>query len=160
VKPVTEPAHVAWISLKVVRTSDGKRATSELNLINQANPASTKPIPLERPTKVLTNEQMGALVAVLDEQGFAKYARTGLTPDRVPSGTAHGMILVERGGVSKALLFQRGVSAERSEVPEVYRRCKDAIWSFFNAADAPQVYTSDRDRVLEIDPRLPGGVRR
>ena len=160
VKPETSPAKVTWVSFKEVNPRTGKAMTTQMNLVNKAHPESRKAISIEANQKVLSNQQMGLLLALLKEKRFYKYARSGLTPERAPSGRGNGLITVRRGDQAAGLLFEKGSAGGGSPIPAVYVECKKIIIGIFNSADQPQVYTSDKDRVLEIDPRLPGGVKR
>jgi hypothetical protein len=167
IKPVTDPTIVTWMAFREGKgtglggSADIGHKTTEMSLINVAHPNSRKAIPIDRIVKVLSNEQMGLLIALLEEKGFYRYATAAHTPESVPRRSGNGIIVVERAGSRKGLLFQRGMSASRSAVPGVYVECKKMIMGIFNKADQPQVYTSEQERVLEIDPRLPSdGVRR
>jgi len=153
IRPVEDPVVVSWVALKraVGRRGDVKNTTRHMHLINRAHPDSRKPIPLDAFKKVLSNAQMGALLALLEERGFDRLGRAGVDPDRIPAGTANGAIVVRRGGRVKSLVFEKGMRGDTSPVPEAYRECQEIILGIFNKADQPQVYVPEDERVLGIE---------
>jgi hypothetical protein len=159
VKPVTEPTSVTWHSFKTVNARTGKKMLSQMHLINKAHPDAKRPIPLNAHKKVLSNQQMGAVLAVLNQKGYGKHAKSGMDAARVPKNTANGVIVIKRGTRTWGLVFQKGQQYGASAVPAVYLECKKLIFDIFSTADQFQVYTSDKDRVLGIQ-RIPSGVGR
>jgi len=153
IKPVTEPTLVSWYSLKTPTGRAGRtdKSLKFMHLINKAHPDSKKAIPISSFKKVLSDKQMGALLSLLREREFDRYAQSGLTVNRIPRGTANGAITVKRGGTVKTLVFKKGQTPDGSPVPNVYVKCRGLIIGVFNKADQYQVYTSEDERVLGIE---------
>jgi hypothetical protein len=152
IRPATDPVTVSWFALKdaVGRRGDPKKSTKEMHLINKAHPGSKKPIPLNAFKKVLSNDQMGALLALLDERQFTRLSTPGLSPRSIPAGTANGAIVVRRGDRVRTMVFKKGMTYGTSPVPKAYRECRDVIIGVWNKADQYQVYVPE-ERVLGIE---------
>jgi hypothetical protein len=106
--------------------------------------------------RVVTDAEMGALLAALDEQGFAGVAQPGMRLDTLAEdGRRRGVIIVEQDGESRGIDFRAGMSDSR--VPNTYTECKKIILAVHQAIPGFEVQTStnpadDPSRLFQAPP--------
>lgn len=76
--------------------------------------------------RVISDEEMGRLLAALDDAGFSATARAGVALDRIaPDSERRGVIVVEHDGKTRGIDFVAGADARA--VGKTYVECKKII---------------------------------
>lgn len=123
-EPVTGNVHV---TLRTWNPNTGEPSTHAL--VNESSEVGTK-IRSGRAsstvTRVIGDEEMGSLLATMDEIGFSGVAEAGVTLESLPpDARRRGVIVVERDGSPAGLVFAPNMGT--TAVPKVYRDCKGLI---------------------------------
>jgi hypothetical protein len=146
------PIHVEW------RNLNPRRPDSPLGVINRSSPELRElyrnPAAYQH-VKPVDDDVMAALLGALEELGFFEHASKGVALDTFRPGEGlHGVVHVKRGEETFALVFSPGMYG--SEVPEVYRDCKVAIFEVHRRTMwlAPAA-SEDPDRVFRSPPHAP-----
>jgi hypothetical protein len=121
--PVTGQVQVAW------RNLDPSYPAAAVGLVNESSETGQK-LKSGRATssqvRVLTDSQMGGLLAALDKVGFFRYAQDGLSLDNLPEAAGRkGVVVVTRDGHSVGLMLTTNLGA--SPVPKTYTDSKNMI---------------------------------
>jgi hypothetical protein len=121
--PVTGQVQVAWKNL------DAANPAAAAGLVNESSETGQK-LKSGRATssqvRVLTDSQMGGLLAKLDEVGFFRHATQGLSLDNIPDVPGRkGIVVVTRDGQSVGLMLTTNLGT--SPVPKIYTNSKNMI---------------------------------
>jgi hypothetical protein len=121
--PVRGDIQVAWKNL------DPTNPPAAVGLVNESSETGQK-LKTGRATssqvRVLTDRQMGGLLAQLEKVGFFQYATEGLSLDNVPSVPGRkGVVVVTRDGRSVGLLMTTNLGT--SPVPKAYSDAKNMV---------------------------------
>ena len=109
--------------------------------------------------RVITDEQMGAVLAALDEKGFSANATGGLALDTLrPDPRRRGVILVDRDGETRGIEFLPNMSG--TQIPTVYTECKRIIMRVHGEVTGLEVRAStdpndDPSRIFQAAPIKP-----
>ena len=121
--PVAGNVQVAWKNL------DTANPAAAAGLVNESSETGQK-LKSGRATssqvRVLTDAQMGGLLAKLDEVGFFRNATQGLSLDNIPEVPGKkGIVVVTRDGQSVGLMLTTNLGT--SPIPKVYTNAKNMI---------------------------------
>lgn len=144
----TDPSRPPFTAALVNASSDaGRRLTS--------GKASSTVV------RVLSDQDMGTLLQLLDEKGFSANATEGVTLQGLrPDSQRRGVIIVEKDGQTKGieLLLRMGGTA----IPTVYTECKKIIVKAHREIEGLEIRTStgadveDPSRTFQAPPiRMP-----
>lgn len=106
--------------------------------------------------RVVSDSDMGALLAAMDEKGFSGTATPGMTLDGLQDdGRRRGVIIVDRNGATQGIDF--GLNQGGTAVPTVYTECKRLVWGVHMAVQGFAVSATtgnaeDADRVFQAPP--------
>ena len=91
--------------------------------------------------RVISDAEMGALLAAMQEKGFDGVATPGLTLDGLRAdGRRRGVIVVEQDGQTRGIDF--GLNMGGTQVPTVYTECKKIILAVHMNIPGLEVRTS------------------
>jgi hypothetical protein len=121
--PVGGNVQVAWKNL------DPANQPAAVGLVNESSETGQK-LKTGRATssqvRVLSDQQMGGLLGMLDKVGFFRYATEGLSLDNVPDLPGRkGIVVVTRDGHSVGLMLTTNLGT--SPVPKAYSDSKNMI---------------------------------
>jgi hypothetical protein len=123
-EPVTGNVAVSW------RNLDPRNQATMLGLVNESS-STGRDLRMGKTSsssvRVLSDVEMGQLLAELRRVGFFEYARDGLDANaaaEVPG--KKGIVVVEQDGVTKGLLLTTGMGT--SAVPKVYLASKERVY--------------------------------
>lgn len=121
--PVTGDVQVAWKNL------DAANPAAACGLVNESSETGQK-LKSGRATssqvRVLTDAQMGGLLAKLEEVGFFRHATQGISLDNVPQVPGRkGIVVVTRDGQSVGLMLTTNLGT--SPVPKIYTDSKNMV---------------------------------
>ena len=121
--PVTGNVQVAWKNL------DPANPPAAVGLVNESSESGRK-LKSGKATssqiRVLTDQQMGGLLAALEKVGFFRHATAGIALDNLPSVPGRkGVVVVTRDGKSVGLLLTTNLGT--SPVPKAYTDSKNMI---------------------------------
>jgi hypothetical protein len=106
--------------------------------------------------RVITDAEMGALLAAMADKGFDTVATPGLTLDGLRAdGRRRGVIVVEQDGQTRGIDF--GLNMGGTQVPTVYTECKKIILAVHMNIPGLEVRTStdandDPSRLFQAPP--------
>lgn len=111
--------------------------------------------------RVVTDQEMGALLQVLDEKGFSANATDGVTLQGLkPDGRRRGVIIVEKDGATRGIEFFPNMAG--TAIPTVYTECKQIIVSCHRRIEGIEVRATtgaeaeDPSRTFQAPPiRMP-----
>ncbi|MCE9636690.1 MAG: hypothetical protein K8T90_13380 [Planctomycetes bacterium] len=109
--------------------------------------------------RVITDEQMGAVLAALDEKGFAGNSTPGIALETLrPDARRRGVIVVDRDGTSRGIEFLPNMSG--TQIPTVYTECKRIIMRVHGEVTGLEVRAStdqndDPSRIFQAAPIKP-----
>ena len=100
-------------------------------------------------TRVLSDEDMGALLDELDDIGFFDVAKPGLRFDDPPDvNGVRGIVTVERNGRAEGILMTTGLAG--TDIPETYVKSKQLVFAVHSAVQGYEVRVNqDPDRVFQ-----------
>ena len=120
---VSGDVQVAWKNL------DPDNPPAAVGLVNESSETGQK-LKSGRATssqvRVLTDHQMGGLLAMLDKVGFFRHATEGLSLDNLPTVPGRkGVVVVTRNGRSVGLLMTTALGT--SPIPKAYTDSKNMV---------------------------------
>jgi hypothetical protein len=142
--------------LVVMRTYQPGHPTATMALVNESSERGRK-LQSGRASstevRVVTDEQMGTLLAALDQQGFGAHAQPGVTLESVPDDPRRrGVLLVEHNGQTRGILFgtdRFGTRESKAPVPTVYTDCKRLVWALHSSVPGYAVSASTNPADVE-----------
>ena len=133
-RPVTGNVHVILRTWDPKNRSDGPKTFALVNATSEAGRRLASGRTPSSEFRVVSDEQMAALLAALDEKGFSAHASQGLSIKELPTDARRrGVIVVERDGASRGLELVATGDLRASPVPTVYRDCKMIVVQIHNA---------------------------
>ena len=76
----------------------------------------------------ISDEQMGALLAAIDQKGFSTHAKSGVTLEGLsPDSRRRGVIIVDDNGTTRGLEMLAQANLGGTPIPTVFRDCKMII---------------------------------
>lgn len=121
--PVSGDVQVAWKNL------DPANPPAAVGLVNESSATGQKlksGHATSSQVRVLSDAQMGGLLAALDKTGFFRYATDGISLDNLPNvPNRKGVVVVTRDGHSVGLVMTTNLGT--SPVPKAYSDSKNTI---------------------------------
>jgi hypothetical protein len=146
-----------------LRTYHPNAPTTTMALVNASSESGRRLASgkaTSREIRVITDDDMGRLLAEMDRRGFSGQARAGLTLAQLTDNPSRrGVILVEENGSSRGIEFSTGAGG--TALPTVYTECKKLVWGVHMAVPGFEVRATtdnamDAENVFQAPPaRLP-----